>query len=846
MSQSCRRNLSKTQSKTIFITLILLLSQFQPILTQSSLTKQTKNSSEEQVCLQNQSQVSCKECIKAGQHCAWWEKGLNPDTSTKCFYHKKGADFDGPLDESKAISPPESIASQKLGISGNQGYLSPAELSLKLRPGASGSVKIQFTVHHSYPVDLYYLFDLSGSMKAYISKVGKASNDIAEALSQEIGDDLRMGVGSFIEKPTAPFTNNGGQHVFKHWMSFEDYENYNGRGTKNDFLKNEIDFLTNQTKSNNDAEEAGLEALSQVAVCKDKIGWKQEAKHLLIFSTDAASHLAGDGRLAGINKPNELVCALSEKNPKYVRPTSKEKMVAKNEYLDGLKQDYPSVHDVKNVMNEQNIQTIFALSATKEECTDIYSKDCLIDKANAEKKNLAVQKFYEDLVDVIGDGNQVVVTDKNTDLPKILVDTYKAMTKSVSLNVVGIPQDYEYKIDTKCYLNGQTESVTFKNSSVCADPKKPINNSERELEKDSSKVTFTLEIKLAPGKCPPPAEVFINTPGYGGTAKVKLVLESNCDCDTCKPYENFENEFSKACPNSAKECSGNGEFNCGKCVCDEGWGGDCCDCKLGDAKQELEYQKSCYPDGTDKICSGRGQCQCGKCVCETNTLSTLNIFGEHCQCTLDSCPKVAGVVCNNKGNCQCGKCICDSGWSGKDCGCEDSSSKCEDNCNGNGECRCNKCDCNKDENGLWTFTGNSCDGFELVCDNFQDCVDGDCDLAAKVDKIKDGVNVKKCNYDHPKANVCEFTGEIEQYSLTFFVDGNLKFVYDTESSCQKPINVALVLFWTIGSTILLGLLIIIAIKIIIEWLNYKEYKTLENQEINAVKGDGYGEVRAFD
>ena len=40
-----------------------------------------------------------------------------------------------------------------------------------------------------------------------------------------------------------------------------------------------------------------LEALLQVAVCKDVIGWREAARKLILVMTDEDFHTAGDGKV---------------------------------------------------------------------------------------------------------------------------------------------------------------------------------------------------------------------------------------------------------------------------------------------------------------------------------------------------------------------------------------------------------------------------------------------------------------------------------------------------------------------------------------------------------------------
>lgn len=47
---------------------------------------------------------------------------------------------------------------------------------------------------------------------------------------------------------------------------------------------------------------------------QDKIGWRPGASHLLVFTTDAKTHVALDGRLAGIVRPNDGQCHVGTDN----------------------------------------------------------------------------------------------------------------------------------------------------------------------------------------------------------------------------------------------------------------------------------------------------------------------------------------------------------------------------------------------------------------------------------------------------------------------------------------------------------------------------------------------------
>lgn len=52
---------------------------------------------------------------------------------------------------------------------------------------------------------------------------------------------------------------------------------------------------------NVDEPEGGLDALMQSVVCSKEIGWRRNARKLLVFSTDTGFHIAGDGKVNSEN-----------------------------------------------------------------------------------------------------------------------------------------------------------------------------------------------------------------------------------------------------------------------------------------------------------------------------------------------------------------------------------------------------------------------------------------------------------------------------------------------------------------------------------------------------------------
>ena len=63
----------------------------------------------------------------------------------------------------------------------------------------------KITPSDDHPVDLYFVMDLSNSMVHYQENLVEASLAIADKI-RETTTKVRMGFGSFSDKPTAPFS----------------------------------------------------------------------------------------------------------------------------------------------------------------------------------------------------------------------------------------------------------------------------------------------------------------------------------------------------------------------------------------------------------------------------------------------------------------------------------------------------------------------------------------------------------------------------------------------------------------------------------------------------------------
>lgn len=106
---------------------------------------------------------------------------------------------------------------------------------------------------------------------------------------------------------------------------------------------------------NLDAPEGGFDAIMQAIVCRREIGWREKARRLLVFSTDAGFHYAGDGKLGGIITPNDGMCHLNTQGL----------------YTHSSMQDYPSISQINLKVKQNAINVIFAVT---ESHIDVYQR----------------------------------------------------------------------------------------------------------------------------------------------------------------------------------------------------------------------------------------------------------------------------------------------------------------------------------------------------------------------------------------------------------------------------------------------------------------------------------------
>ncbi|MGH0162939.1 UNVERIFIED_CONTAM: hypothetical protein FKN15_044052 [Acipenser sinensis] len=424
----------------------------------------------------------------------------------------------------------------------------PQKIALNLRPGDQTSFGVQVRQVEDYPVDLYYLMDLSLSMKDDLDTIRNLGTKLAEEM-KKLTSNFRLGFGSFVDKNISPFSytaakyqNNpcNGYKLFPNCVPSFGFRHLLSLTDKVDRFNEEVQ--KQMVSRNRDAPEGGFDAILQAAVCKDKIGWRKEAFHLLVFTTDDVPHLALDGRLGGVVQPHDGQCHLNEKN----------------EYSGSTKMDYPSLALLGEKLAENNIHLIFAVT----------------------KRLYVIYKNFTALIP----GTTVEILDQDSkNIIQLIINAYNSIRSKVELTVWDHPEDINLSFTATCQ-DGRPRPGLRK----CGDLK------------IGDTVSFNVSVDARGCPAEDTRHKFTIKPvGFKDTLEVTVNYKCTCGCTT-------ETE------NNSTKCSSIGTYQCGICSCDPGYLGAQCECQEGEDSmyqtmcREAEGKQMCSGRG-ECSCS---QCLC--------------------------------------------------------------------------------------------------------------------------------------------------------------------------------------------------------------------------------------------
>ncbi|KAF2352631.1 Integrin beta subunit VWA domain [Trinorchestia longiramus] len=174
--------------------------------------------------------------------------------------------------------------------------LAPQRMKLLLRKGVPYNITFRFRLATDYPVDLYYLMDLSKSMEDDKDNLARLGSSLA-ATMRNLTSKFKLGFGSYVDKVVMPFANVHPKRVSEPCSGCAQPYSYRNNLPLDSDDRKFTEYVRNTPISGNvDAPEGGLDALMQAIVCWKEVGWRRQARRLLILSTDATFHHAGDGR----------------------------------------------------------------------------------------------------------------------------------------------------------------------------------------------------------------------------------------------------------------------------------------------------------------------------------------------------------------------------------------------------------------------------------------------------------------------------------------------------------------------------------------------------------------------
>lgn len=86
----------------------------------------------------------------------------------------------------------------------------PQNVKMKLRKNRQQIIKMDYKPARNYPLDLYYLMDLTWSMRDDKQTLVRMGGSLSESLSN-LTEHFRLGFGSFADKPIMPYINPGSE-----------------------------------------------------------------------------------------------------------------------------------------------------------------------------------------------------------------------------------------------------------------------------------------------------------------------------------------------------------------------------------------------------------------------------------------------------------------------------------------------------------------------------------------------------------------------------------------------------------------------------------------------------------
>uniref|UniRef100_A0A7G3AQR4 Integrin beta n=1 Tax=Lutzomyia longipalpis TaxID=7200 RepID=A0A7G3AQR4_LUTLO len=708
-------------------------------------------------------------------------------------YSASGSSYSSMSSSSSHYGSSSSSSGSTYGFGAASGgivQISPQRVKLKLRINEEYHLNMRYSQAEDYPIDLYYLMDLSKSMEDDKHSLSYLGNSLSETM-RNITSNFRLGFGSFVDKVLMPYVSTVPKKLEHPCDGCEaPYGFKNHMALSMDTMNFSKEVSEASVSGNLDAPEGGFDAIMQAIACRDEVGWREHARRLLVFSTDAGFHYAGDGKLGGVITPNDGECHL-DKNGHYTHSKI---------------QDYPSISQINLKVKQNAINVIFAVT----------------------KQQIEV---YKKLSEHIEGSSAAELSSNSSNVVQLVEEEYNKISSSVVMK------------------DNATSAVKITYYSSCLEGGKMVQTNKCDGLKVGDMVEFRANILVQ--TCPQnPRDWFqtfqIYPVGINESLIVDLQMLCDCECEhpdhrgyvsnaaecnyhgtlkcgICECYDQYfgrncecgmldihsEIERDRACrpDNTTIDCSGRGACVCGVCECEK-------------------------RPNPEEVISGT-YCECDNFSCDRHN-GLLCSGPDH-------------------GVCQCGVCHCLEGWTGTACDCRASNDTCinphdGEICSGNGECVCGTCNCKITDEGR--YSGRYCEKCPTCsgrCHEFKDCVQCQVYQTGPMGDDKD-LCMQNCTLFTPITEEVVTADETKDEVLCTFYDEDdcrFQFVYtdrdddkvvvraQEERECPPKVFMLGVVLGVIAAIVLIGLAILLLWKLLTTINDRREFARFEKERMMA-------------
>jgi len=221
-------------------------------------------------------------------------------------------------------------------------------------PGSKKNITFNFNID-KIPMDFYLLVDISGSMGRDLATIKRVIPQIISFL-QGKSSDVNFGLGTFVDK-----NDPQGKWFFKRSVEVDPMRKVNSfrnvlkLSSDVSAFEDELDELKIASdKTNVLYPESQLEALAQVMVCPEVIGWRGTSRKIILLMTDADYHMQGAMPSKDVS-PITLI-----PSPFVNKPFDGKCHVGVNGLSDAEStQDYPSENHIVDAVRARNVHVMF-------------------------------------------------------------------------------------------------------------------------------------------------------------------------------------------------------------------------------------------------------------------------------------------------------------------------------------------------------------------------------------------------------------------------------------------------------------------------------------------------------